>query len=277
MTLEWGFSTLGCAEMGLLDAAALANEFGFRAIEVRFLDGEEDMNASLSRFLATPGQAEKLFNSGVILSCLNTSCELDSASAEELQTLKESALLADRLGAKYLRVFDGAEFGEPFTPERKEKAAANFREWRRWRQENGVKAALALETHGATASSARTLELFAVLGERLPVIWDTHHTLILAGEKPEETWRLLGDSIVEAHFKDSVALPSDRHPYTYVLPGQGRMPVRETLALLERNGFGGFAVLEWERKWFPELPELREAMAATVTAGWRGRADGPTR
>lgn len=271
MALSWGFSTLGCPDLGFDAVLALAAEYGFSSVELRFLDGEDDIAASLERYLAVPGNAERIGAGEVAVACIDTSFNLTAPDAAALEELKRIALLADRLGAPYLRVFGGPEFGETLGPDQAVRARDNYRSWRRWRAEAGVAAALALETHGATSSSAGTLELFDALGETLPIIWDTHHTAILGGERPAFTWERLGRWIVEAHVKDSIDVPSARHPYTYVLPGRGRMPVKDILALLERENLPGPAVLEWERKWHPYLPPLREAIEAMFDAGWRDR------
>lgn len=269
MGLHWGFSTLGCPDLGLDAVLKLAKRRGFEAVELRFLDGSDDLNASLERYLGVPGNLDKARGSGVRVSALLTSYSLLDSVPPHFESLTATARLADQLGAKYLRVFDGKEFGENVATTDKILARSNYAAWRKWKAANGIRAELALETHGATASTQKTLELFNTLGTSLPIIWDTHHTRYLAGEEVEETWRLLGRDIVEVHVKDSTDRPSDRHPYTYVLPGKGRVPIPGILDLLTTDGFDGYVILEWERKWHPSLPPLEDAIAAMDAADWR--------
>jgi sugar phosphate isomerase/epimerase len=41
----------------------------------------------------------------------------------------------------------------------------------------------------------------------------------------------------------------------YVLTGEGRVPVRETVRVLRQGGYAGYFCLEWEKRWHPELEE----------------------
>ena len=42
---------------------------------------------------------------------------------------------------------------------------------------------------------------------------------------------------------------------TNVLLGEGDVPLREMLDLLVSGGYEGYAILEWEKRWIPDLPE----------------------
>ena len=44
---RWGISTLGCPELSLPEAAALAERFGFRLLELRALSGNCKLAANL--------------------------------------------------------------------------------------------------------------------------------------------------------------------------------------------------------------------------------------
>jgi sugar phosphate isomerase/epimerase len=70
------------------------------------------------------------------------------------------------------------------------------------------------------------------------------------------------------HIKDSTGLPSARHPYTYVIPGTGEMPLPEVMSVLRRDGYNGAISLEWEKMWHPYLPDLSEALGAASEQGW---------
>ena len=267
--MKWSFSTLGCAELSLDEILALAKKYDFQGVEIRFLDDSPDLNASLGRYLDRPDGARRILESGVEVVGLGTSYNLASENPGDMDELRRSAILADAVKARHLRIFYGPEWGKALTADDAERARANFSAWREWRADNGVRADIAIETHGCTSDTSLLTGLFENLGERVPIIWDTHHTLILAGEKPEETWKRIGDSVVHMHIKDSVDKPSARHPYSYVLPGEGRFPAKTILALLRDNGYDGFASLEWERKWHPYMPPIQEAFDALRTAGWR--------
>ncbi len=269
MALNWCFSTLGCPELGLDAVLALAQRYGFVAVELRFLNNSTDLVHELEEYLSVPNNADRLRWSGIAIVALLSSFDLAKQDANALPTLQSLALLADRMDVPYVRVFYAGKQGDSITPETEINAQRNYAAWRAWKQATRAKAELIVETHGSSSSSASILRLWEILGTALPLIWDMHHTMILAGEEPAHTWSQLGSTIKHVHVKDSIAVLSEKHPYTYVLPGQGRMPVRQVLSLLEANYFAGAVSLEWEKPWHPYLPPLEEAFAAMATAGWR--------
>ena len=46
------------------------------------------------------------------------------------------------------------------------------------------------------------------------------------------------------------------------LPGQGDIPLKGIVELLQANGYDGFLSLEWEKRWHPALPSMADAYAA---------------
>jgi len=79
--------------------------------------------------------------------------------------------------------------------------------------------------------------------------------------------------IKHVHIKDSVSVPSARHPYSYVLNGEGEFPAEDVFKILSENNYDGVVSLEWERKWHPYLPEIDAALDSLKTAGWRSESD----
>jgi sugar phosphate isomerase/epimerase len=100
------------------------------------------------------------------------------------------------------------------------------------------------------------------------LIWDLHHTWKVGGESPTQTWTALHEYIVHVQIKDSISRASDKHPYTYVLPGLGEAPLNELAQLLVRDGYSGGISLEWERLWHRELAHVSEALATCVGQPW---------
>ena len=81
--------------------------------------------------------------------------------------------------------------------------------------------------------------------------------------------------IQHIHIKDSVSVPSARHPYSYCLPGKGEFPVVDTYNVLRDNNYTGVVSLEWERKWHPYLPDLDNALTVLADSGWRSGSPQP--
>ncbi len=197
-----------------------------------------------------------------------SSVKLVSATAKDRAELLGLGGWAEALRMPYVRVFGGGTWGQALADSDFSHAGEVVRWWRDEKERRGWRVDLLLETHDAFSASEPCLKLNQRLHPSLNLIWDSHHTWRVGGEPLESTWGQLGRFIRHVQIKDSVDRPSARHPYTYVLPGDGQMPLRELMALLEREEFDGFVSLEWERHWHPYLPPLREALARLAERNW---------
>ncbi|MDW8308897.1 MAG: DUF2264 domain-containing protein [Verrucomicrobiales bacterium] len=267
--LQWGFSTIGWPEATLPEALALAREFQIRAVELRSLEGTVDLPRLFAERGWTPERVAELnARHGTRLVVAGASFKLTSRSEAERAEFLAFCEWANALEIPFVRAFGGGKWGEPFSDADYETAASNVEWWREQRRVRGWRIELLLETHDGFSGSAPCLELNRRLAEPVLLLWDSHHTWRLGGEAPAETWERLGPWVRHVHIKDSVDRPSARHPYTYVLPGEGQMPLAETVAVLREAGFAGCVSLEWERLWHPYLPPLREALVALRRQAW---------
>lgn len=252
--LEWGISTLGCGELSLAEAATLADRYEIKYLELRLLSGLLNLPAAM-RGPANRQAMADLTAAGRIL-VLGSSFGLTDVSEKGRQSLIELGELADQYGVPYLRCFGGFGADEALTKERIDHVHANLCWWRAC----GFSARLALETHDGFSAAARCAELFAALGEALPVIWDVHHTL-LQKESLEQSYRLIGKQLIDVHVKDD-----DGELNT--LPGAGILPIPELLALLRRENVRVPVTFEYERHWQKHLPEMSIALDA-LRKHWR--------
>ena len=263
------FSTLGCADLSFPEICQLAGEFHIPALELRGIGGRMDMPQYCAEQNLTPAQLQTLARqSQTRVLVVGSSVKLTSADEKDRTELLTLGAWAEGLHAPYVRVFGGGTWGQPLT-DAEYAHAVKLVQW--WRQEKAARqwqVDLILETHDAFSGSAPCLKLNQFLAQPLYLIWDTHHTWRIGGEAPEATWKQIGALVRHVQVKDSVDKPSARHPYTYVLPGDGQMPLREVIALLQREKFDGFVSLEWERHWHPYLPPMREALARLQSLNW---------
>lgn len=263
------FSTLGCPDYSLERVAALALEFDVPFLELRVLENRLDLPEHLQNFPGGwSGAREFLKERGLEVRVLGTSFKLVGHDRKQWEELRKFAELAEALGAPYLRAFGGGTWGQPLSPADYQDAAAAAARWEDERRRRGWKVNLLVETHDAFSASGPCLRLLELLSTPLDFIWDSHHTWRLGGEDPLRTWELLAPRVRHVHIKDSINVPSARHPYTYVLPGEGQMPARAALAALEQGGFSGAVSLEWEKMWHPYLPPLPEALQAARHCRW---------
>jgi fatty-acyl-CoA synthase len=94
------------------------------------------------------------------------------------------------------------------------------------------------------------------------VLWDLCNPYFEKRETPETTHALLAPYVVSTHVKDAVEAADGKHDYRFL--GEGEVPVRRMLELLVAGGYRGYAILEWEKRWRPALPEPEVAFPQFV-------------
>ncbi|MDB5537991.1 MAG: sugar phosphate isomerase [Devosia sp.] len=252
-TLTHCFSTLGCPDLSVHEAAELAQTYGIEAIELRVISGSLDIRQALAAEFGDPATfARWLENTPISIVGLGTSARLFGDG--NLGELEQFLPWAEAARVPYLRIFDG---GETLSDSDYAQAGEKLSNWQAKRQRRGLAVDLMVETHDALAHPAQLSEFVT----RLPaaaILWDAHHTWAKGGADPVATWRSIAPYVVHVHVKDSVLRADGRH---YVLPGQGEFPMAALLPLLEAAKPTPIS-LEWERHWHNELPPLDQALHA---------------
>jgi fatty-acyl-CoA synthase len=90
-------------------------------------------------------------------------------------------------------------------------------------------------------------------------IWDILHPLRF-GEPVAETSQRLGARLKSVHIKDGHKPADGGTDWPLVPLGEGNVPVPEILSLLHKAGYDGWLVVEWEKKWHPNLAEPEVAL-----------------
>lgn len=259
------FSTLGCPDATLDEALALARGHGIAGVELRTLGGTVDLAGHFAEKFGTPARlADHMRGEPVRIPALNASLKLIGGTEAERAQLMALAPWAGALGVRRLRVFDGgkdASEGE-FT-----EAADTLAWWRALRAAHGWQADLMVETHDSLLGAA-AIGRFRAACPGTAILWDAHHTWRKGGEDPVATWHAIRAGVVHVHVKDSVPVPSARHPFTYVLPGDGGFPMAPLRAALKAGAFAGPVSLEWEKQWHPYLPPLEDALDIAASRNW---------
>jgi sugar phosphate isomerase/epimerase len=265
MPLRRCFSTLGCPELSLGAVIALARKHEIEFVELRALEGSTDLAGYFHAQYGTPAKLAAAFgNAPLRITSLNASLHLAGATAAERDQLAALAPWADALGVPWLRVFDG---GTPADVTEFNAARQTLQWWRSLRQAEGWQSDIMIETH----DSLLTADTITKLTSEFPtmaILWDSHHTWRKGGEDPVTTWQAIRARVVHVHVKDSVNVASARHPFTYVLPGDGEFPIAPVLSALRGAGFDGPVSLEWEKLWHPYLPSLDEALTIAAKRNW---------
>jgi sugar phosphate isomerase/epimerase len=149
-----------------------------------------------------------------------------------------------------------------------ELAAQSLRDLGDFAAARGVK--VAIETHDAFIRTDQLMELIRLTDHpAVGVLWDIHHPYRMMNETVEQSLRHLNGRILHAHVKDSV--PAEEGTvFTYVLLGDGDVPVREAMVALTQGGYDGYYSLEWEKRWVPSLeaPEIAIPQYAEQMRAW---------
>ena len=95
-------------------------------------------------------------------------------------------------------------------------------------------------------------------------IWDVHHPFRTSGQNMRECWDNIGTYTIDTHFKDSYVTDEVAEGFKYCLLGDGDVPLREALQLLQAGGYGGYLTLEWEKKWKAYLADPSESFPQYV-------------
>ncbi|HEY0121451.1 MAG TPA: sugar phosphate isomerase/epimerase [Rhizobium sp.] len=259
------FSTLGCAELELDEALALAANHGLDAIEIRALGGMIDLSAYFTERFGTPaGLARALDRSPVAVCALNTSLRLVGPTPEAKEAFLRYLPWAEAAGIKSLRVFDGGTTGDDGELA---EALSTLDWWRETARREGFASEIVVETHDFLVKPD-ALGRFLEAAPDCALIWDTHHTWRKGGQGPAETWKQVRHNTRHLHVKDSVSKPSEKLPYSYVLPGTGEFPMAELLSVLAADRYDGVMSLEWERLWHTQLPPLDLALQEARKTEW---------
>lgn len=267
MSYSRAYSTLGLPQGTLEECLALAARFRLDALEVRALAGTIELPSYLAATYGSPealaGRLARSDGPSIRIVALDTSLRLVGAAPGDRDAFVAFLPWAQALEVPWLRVFDG---GRAADGAELAEALDTVRWWEDERRRRGWTSRLMVETHDALFSSDAILR-FAQAAPSVGILWDTHHTWKKGGEDPVTTWERIAAHVVHAHVKDSVSVPSARHSFSYVLPGEGEFPAGPLTARL-RAEFRGTVSLEWEKLWHPYLPDLERALQTAEAKSW---------
>jgi sugar phosphate isomerase/epimerase len=249
------FSTLAFPDATLATATALGRSWGYEGVELRLVDGELiDPSMSAGSRAAVK---QTVAAAGLPIAAVDSSVRLtDDEPGAELRQFLE---LASDWEAPLVRVFGGAlPDGEPDRQATLVRAAQVLEASVPTAERLGV--AIGVETHDSFSASSVVAELLAMVPSgAVGAVWDSHHPYRM-GQQPAEVWSDLGGRTLLAQVKDARRDAERADGWQLVLLGEGEVPVREMLELLERGGYEGWVSVEWEKRWHPEIEEPEVAL-----------------
>jgi len=257
--LPIGFSTLGCPAWNWLKILDFAEQHGFRAVELRGLEGTMDLPSRAEFAAAQIEQSKKeVARRGLLISCVSSAANMREAGAvrdKQLADARRFIDLAAGLDAPYVRVFGNKLVGPRDAAV--EHIAASLRELGDYAAPKNV--AVLVESHGDFTNSAILRDILEkAASPHVGLLWDAHNTFVEGQEDPAITVSQLGKYIRHTHLKDSRTENGQDH---YVLTGRGEVPVKRQVELLVAAGYTGYYSFEWEKAWHPEIAEPEVAIA----------------
>ena len=259
--MKLAFSTLGCPEWTWGEILSAAKDLGYNGVEVR---GVNDQLYVPSIFAGKEQKIkEELNRLGLEIPCLTSACYLHEKQNRKrtVDECKEYIDAAKTIGVPYIRVLGDYNPDETYQIDPAVVVDAA--------QELGESAAAAgvmllLETNGYFADSEKLAKTLSQINSpAVGALWDIHHPFRFKGEPPKATFDNLKGYIRHVHLKDSRVLPGSS--IRYCIMGEGDVPVKECVEVLQSNGYEGYYSLEWTKRWNLELEAPGIAFANFVS------------
>ncbi len=236
--MKLSFSTLPCMDYNADELFALCEKYGFSGAEVRTKDDGSFVHGG------------KLFVTDV-----GSSICIKRYNEDMLDKAIKLANSVSENGIKAMRVFLG-NFCQRYDAPRAEIVYDEIVLMLQ-KLADSTSCEIWIETHNEFATGKVLKKLLSDIDRKnVKIIWDIIHP-IEDGEMPEETIACLGDKIAHVHIKDGKKREDPIwHDFEYTPIGEGELPIREIVKLLEKSGYDGFFSLEWESLWRKELKDL---------------------
>lgn len=251
--LKLSYSTLSCDGWDVDKIIHQCEATGIHAIEIR--EGQEGMAKDLLDPEKLEAIRSKLVNAGIIVTDMGSSVCVTDYSQERLDEIKQSFILARALNAKGVRFFIG-NFIKRWDDPKVELNYEGIVRWVRDACDLGAEYGVSpwLESHNEYSTGRAMKKLIDDVGkENLGVIWDILHP-VEEGESAEDTLRLLGKRFVHVHIKDGRKFSDPiYHDWEYARLGEGTLPIKDIVRLIDKSGYTGYYSMEWELKWRKEL------------------------
>ena len=260
--MKIAFMTLGCPHWDLDTICRNGSAYGFDGVDFRgYLDSIDI--TTLPEFTSGVNTTRRLLDSaGLAVSCVSSSITVCNSEIRNrnLEEARRTIPVAKALGAQKVRIFGGGDLSRQT---RDELAAVGRECIQTILNLDGARDIQWLfETHDLWIKSTDCKLLLDAIPAPFGALWDMGHTSRVGGETPDQTYAAIGPRVGYTHIKDAVHDPS--HPqamedgWHYVTPGQGQLPLAESIALLKAHGYNGWVQFEHEKRWHPDLPEPEE-------------------
>jgi len=261
--------TLGCPGWSLETLLTNAKAYGYHGIDFRGLAMDLDITKLPAFTTDLAKTARQIKDSGLEVSGISSSIKVcDPAKHNDnLDEAKRTIPVALALNAKNIRVFGGGPADTTPKPELAKVGCDMLNEILALPGADQLSWNFETHDHWIKAVDCKLL-LDVVTNPAFGALWDLGHTYRVGGESPEQTYAAIGPRVRYTHVKDAALMPE--HPnameggWRYTLPGEGQLPLAQSVKLLKAKGYNGWLLFEHEKRWHPTLPEPEIAFPAFV-------------
>jgi sugar phosphate isomerase/epimerase len=258
MKRRLSFTTMGTPALDHAGAIALALEVGFDGVDIRCSDYLGEVRpSSPEKELTRVGRDFEA--AGLEIPSLLCYHQISSASAgwprEYAEHIARHLAIGASLGARAIRIFGvhpapGHGAGELVEGSAEAIAAALAK------GASGV--GIVMQNHAGAGTALEVLEIARRLGDpRFGLVYSPDHSFLHETAHGPELLPEIHPWIRQVYVADLVR---EGEGQRWVFPGEGEVPLRQTIAWLDAAGFQGFYSFKWEKIWNPDLPEPELAM-----------------
>ncbi|MBR6634846.1 MAG: TIM barrel protein, partial [Clostridia bacterium] len=251
--MKLSFSTKGWHGYSWDEFCNIAEKQGFNGIELHNINNSS-FNEKNGAFYSTSAQAtvRNMYEKNLRIPCIDTlanpACVEDrEAFTKELDKCLE---IACTLHIPYVRI-KATDTGADYDTQKNEVISVLSAIIPK-AEKLGV--TIIIETAGIFADTTKLLEVLNTFScDSLAALWDVYSTYFIAKEEPEITIKNLGAYVKHVHVKDAVC---ENGALTFCLIGEGELPIDEVVLSLTSVNYNGYASIEWDPKWMPELDDM---------------------
>ena len=258
MKRKLSFTTMGTPELDHAGAIELALEVGFGGVDIRCSDYLGEVRpSSLERELTRVGRDFERAGLEIpsVLCYHQISSASDGWSREYAEHIASHLAIGAALGARTIRIFGvhpapAHDSGELVEGSAEAIAAALSGD------ASGV--GIVMQNHAGAGTALDALEIARRLGDpRFGLVYSPDHSFLHEAARGSELLPEIHPWVRQVYVADLVREAGGQR---WVFPGEGGVPLRETIAWLDAAGFEGFYSFKWEKIWNPDLPEPEIAM-----------------
>ncbi|MBP5225707.1 MAG: TIM barrel protein [Lachnospiraceae bacterium] len=251
------FSSLNCPELTHEEMVRLAKAYGLYGIELRGKTAAEHISPDTPE--SRLSELRKLYKeNGVAVAGVTSYVKLADVenTAENVETLKRYASLAESMDAEYVRVYygKGCAPSEDALCDAIGKACETVR---------GTNVRLLMEIHDELKTAAQAAALFGAAGspQGFGYIYNTLYAFRF-DEGPRASWETAGPYTGATHINPHRFAAANREGDSQCLPQDCDYNLRGLLDIIDESAFCGPNVIMWETPFDPDLKKLPEVLPA---------------